>query len=95
MSADSLLDQLRLRTTVDCDTLEEGVAKSLGPFIDCTSNQVIALNELKKPLHANHVRDAGKLAAELQGQYPDIDDAELAVEIAVSLYYSSVRDMLK
>lgn len=55
----TLLSELRLRSAVDCDTLDvEGmlcieltrqysctysvstVAQALGPFVDCTSNQV-------------------------------------------------------
>ncbi|PNP46096.1 hypothetical protein TGAMA5MH_02131 [Trichoderma gamsii] len=45
----SLLDALRQRSAVDCDTLDSEVAKSLGPFVDCTSNQAIAYFELNKP----------------------------------------------
>ncbi|KAM0466730.1 hypothetical protein ACHAPV_000236 [Trichoderma viride] len=44
----SLLDALRQRSVVDCDTLDSQVAKSLGPFVDCTSNQAIAYFELTK-----------------------------------------------
>ncbi|KAK1254727.1 hypothetical protein MKX08_008722 [Trichoderma sp. CBMAI-0020] len=44
----SLLDALRQRSVVDCDTLDSEVAKSLGPFVDCTSNQAIAYFELTK-----------------------------------------------
>lgn len=55
----TLLSELRLRSAIDCDTLDvEGmlcielrtrvfpdlilptVAQALGPFVDCTSNQV-------------------------------------------------------
>ena len=36
----NLLDQLRRRTQVDLDSLKPSIAKSLGPFADCTSNQV-------------------------------------------------------
>ncbi|KAL6837213.1 hypothetical protein V8C40DRAFT_229449 [Trichoderma camerunense] len=44
----SLLDALRQHSVVDCDTLDSEVAKSLGPFVDCTSNQAIAWFELTK-----------------------------------------------
>ncbi|KAL6888028.1 hypothetical protein GGI43DRAFT_416946 [Trichoderma evansii] len=44
----SLLDALRQRSAIDCDTLDSEVAKSLGPFVDCTSNQAIAYFELSK-----------------------------------------------
>ncbi|KAK0725242.1 hypothetical protein B0H67DRAFT_531366 [Lasiosphaeris hirsuta] len=52
---DSLLEQLRGLSEVDCDTLDaEGntpllqFAAKLGPFSDCTSNQAIVLGELTK-----------------------------------------------
>ncbi|KAH7166333.1 hypothetical protein EDB81DRAFT_284212 [Dactylonectria macrodidyma] len=44
----NLLDALRQTCHVDCDTLDSDVAKGLGPFIDCTSNQAIAFFELTK-----------------------------------------------
>lgn len=34
------LDYLRTKSSVDCDTLDASVAAELGPFVDCTSNQV-------------------------------------------------------
>jgi len=42
MGSLSLLDELRSQSQVDCDTLDVEVAKTLGPFVDCTSNQAIA-----------------------------------------------------
>ena len=91
MSTKSLLDQLRLRTNVDCDTLDVDVATSLGPFVDSTSNQVIALTELRKPLHVGHARNAGRLAVELQRQYSDVGVVELAAEIGVSLQHTMYK----
>ncbi|UKZ49221.1 hypothetical protein TrVGV298_003465 [Trichoderma virens] len=44
----SLLDALRQHSVIDCDTLDSEVAKGLGPFVDCTSNQAIAFFELTK-----------------------------------------------
>ncbi|KAL7796765.1 hypothetical protein V8C37DRAFT_420130 [Trichoderma ceciliae] len=44
----SLLDVLRQSSVVNCDTLDSEVAKDLGPFVDCTSNQAIAFFELTK-----------------------------------------------
>jgi len=41
-----LLDKLRSLGQVDCDTFDVEVAKELGPFVDCTSNQAIAYHEL-------------------------------------------------
>ncbi|PNY26297.1 Transaldolase [Tolypocladium capitatum] len=61
----SLLDLLRGHSHVDCDTLDSNVAKTLGPFIDCTSNQAIAFFELSKPVsgkgllhHAELIQEA-------------------------------------
>ncbi|KAH7018480.1 uncharacterized protein B0I36DRAFT_336044 [Microdochium trichocladiopsis] len=42
----TLLDKLRSLGQVDCDTFDVEVAKKLGPFVDCTSNQAIAYHEL-------------------------------------------------
>ncbi|KAF5253609.1 hypothetical protein FANTH_1537 [Fusarium anthophilum] len=39
----TLLDALRQTSRVDCDTLDSNVAHELGPFVDCTSNQVSKL----------------------------------------------------
>ena len=86
MAARTLLNQLRLRANVDCDTLDEDIAKSLGPFADATSNQVIALNELKKQRHVQRLKDAAKLAAEVLPKYSDVALVELAVEIVVKLF---------
>ncbi|KAF9869669.1 transaldolase [Colletotrichum karsti] len=86
--SDSLLGSLRSTSQVDCDTLDVEVAKELGPFVDCTSNQAIALGELTKLTpdgklhHEQLIRDAAKDA---QGwaktTWPDIDPVLLAVEI--------------
>lgn len=38
------LDYLRSRSAVDCDTLDVTVPAALGPFVDCTSNQVFPSN---------------------------------------------------
>jgi len=79
----TLLSALRERTQVDCDTLDTSVASALGPFVDCTSNQAIALSELQKPHHANLLKRSGALAKQLVSQYADVDVVALAVEIAV------------
>ncbi|KAF2724022.1 aldolase [Polychaeton citri CBS 116435] len=44
----SLLDTLRDRSEIDCDTLDADVAREFGPFVDCTSNQAIAFFELAR-----------------------------------------------
>ncbi|KAL7944926.1 hypothetical protein V8C42DRAFT_324108 [Trichoderma barbatum] len=76
----SLLDALRQHSVIDCDTLDSEVARNLGPFVDCTSNQAIAFFELTKgtnggtSLHhealvREGVRDATRLN-EIRGQTP-------------------------
>lgn len=36
----TVLDYLRTRSLVDCDTLDVSIAEDLGPFVGCTTNQV-------------------------------------------------------
>ncbi|RAH71809.1 transaldolase [Aspergillus aculeatinus CBS 121060] len=76
------LDALRQRTIVDCDTMDEQIAKSLGPFQDCTSNQAIAFGELSKPEHKDLITASVKEAIELSPKFPGPSVEELAVEIA-------------
>ncbi|BCR91001.1 transaldolase family protein [Aspergillus chevalieri] len=83
MTINTGLDYLRTKTVVDCDTLDEQVAKTYGPFIDCTSNQAIAYGELSKPknsaLKADSLAEAGRLLSRFEG----VEVFELAVEIAM------------
>ena len=81
----TLLDVLRSRSTVDCDTLDASVASSLGPFQDCTSNQAIAFAELQEHRHSDLVRRSASLAEELIPRYRDdgVSRDALAVEIRV------------
>ncbi|KAI0144439.1 transaldolase [Xylariaceae sp. FL1272] len=82
----TLLDVLRESSALDCDTLDVNVARELGPFIDCTSNQAIAYHELIRPgsdgnlLHDELIRDAVSYAITKASAYPSVDAAELAVE---------------
>lgn len=89
MAGNSLLDHLRGASSVDCDTLDEAVARDLGPFVDCTSNQAIALGELKKPQHEALLVESAKIANELHEKFPDIPIEALAIEAAVSLSLSA------
>ena len=57
---DTLLDYLRFRSNVDCDTLDLSVARKLGPFVDCTSNQAITYNEIIKPENEGVLQDAAR-----------------------------------
>ncbi|WAO93572.1 Transaldolase [Fusarium falciforme] len=74
----ALLDALRQTSQVDCDTLDSDVARELGPFVDCTSNQAIAFFEVSRPLAgqsllhhesliAEAIRDAREALKGLQG----------------------------
>jgi hypothetical protein len=79
----SLIDHLRTRSQVDCDTLDATVAAELGPFVDCTSNQAIAYLELCHTRHDDLVREAKELAGSLSNAYPGVPQEALAVDIAV------------
>ncbi|KAI8239433.1 Transaldolase [Colletotrichum sp. SAR 10_99] len=88
MASESLLSSLRSASQVDCDTLDVEVAKELGPFVDCTSNQAIAFNELTKLTpdgklyHEQLIRDAAKDAQSWAKEtWSDVDPVLLAVEI--------------
>ena len=81
----TLLDYLRTRSQVDCDTLDATVASSLGPFVDCTSNQAIAFFELSKPEHIDTLKVAVATAKKLHHQFPEVTKVTLATEIAVSI----------
>jgi len=59
------------------------VPKALGPFVDCTSNQAIAYNELQKPVHESKIDEAISMSRKLAQKYPDVPAQELAVEIVM------------
>ncbi|PQE05003.1 transaldolase protein [Rutstroemia sp. NJR-2017a BBW] len=85
MAPQTLLQLLQTSTVVDCDTMDFEVAKSLGPFVDCTSNQAIAFFELSKPHNVHIVKESIELAKKLAPKYPDVPVQELAVEIALAI----------
>ncbi|OQE12321.1 hypothetical protein PENVUL_c001G09544 [Penicillium vulpinum] len=82
MAVHTGLDYMRSRTLVDCDTMDDEVAKTFGPFQDCTSNQAIALAELSKPERFD-VLTASRAEASILHLRHSIDENELAVEIAM------------
>ncbi|KAL1991908.1 hypothetical protein VTN49DRAFT_5216 [Thermomyces lanuginosus] len=90
MASQNALDYLRTRSLVDCDTLNAEVARRLGPFEDCTSNQAIVYAELSKPEHKSLLSDSvvdaaavRKATAESQDpRFAGLELDELAVEIA-------------
>ncbi|THV83724.1 hypothetical protein D6D27_08164 [Aureobasidium pullulans] len=65
----TLLSELRARSAVDCDTLDVEVAKALGPFVDCTSNQAIVNVELQKPENESLIIESIQLAKQMYEQY--------------------------
>ncbi|ESZ96602.1 transaldolase [Sclerotinia borealis F-4128] len=83
MAPRNLLELLRSRTVVDCDTMEFQVAKSLGPFTDCTSNQAIAFFELGKPENKSLLDEAVETTKKLLGEYTNVTYHGLAVEVAM------------
>ncbi|KAL9120198.1 MAG: hypothetical protein Q9187_003252 [Circinaria calcarea] len=79
----NLLEYLRSKTQVDCDSLSTQVATDLGPFVDCTSNQGDTYFELLKPERAALLKKSAALGRQMQSEYPNVTFEELAVEISV------------
>ncbi|GAD91994.1 transaldolase [Paecilomyces variotii No. 5] len=79
------LEVLRETTIVDCDTMDEEVAKSFGKFQDCTSNQAIAYGELSKMKYTELLQASAEDAKRLLdlGTVPDVRPIELVIEIAM------------
>jgi len=78
----SQLEYLRSKSAIDCDTLDATVASTLGPFVDCTSNQAIAYGELCKPHNAKLLDTSTQLAKTLSKTYPTIPLTTLTTEVA-------------
>ncbi|KAL7272271.1 hypothetical protein RUND412_004931 [Rhizina undulata] len=78
----SLLDYLRKKTVVDCDTLDANVPKEMGGFVDCTSNQAIAYGELLKPHHQSLLIDSLSVATKLHPKFSSFSLYELATYVA-------------
>ncbi|TVY69024.1 Transaldolase [Lachnellula suecica] len=87
MAPKTLLQWLQFRTLVDCDTMDIEVPQALGPFVDCTSNQVskaaIAYFELEKPKNQKLIQESVALSKKLASTYPDVLPKVLAGEIAM------------
>ncbi|KIJ42019.1 hypothetical protein M422DRAFT_171761 [Sphaerobolus stellatus SS14] len=83
----SQLDFLRKYSGIDCDTLDYNVARELGPFINCTSNQAIAYFEAIKP--ENH--DIIIKAAELANDYDPDEDKCIAYGVKALMVLLSLR----
>ncbi|KAI3334159.1 transaldolase [Ustulina deusta] len=86
LPSQTLLDLLRTLSSVDCDTLDVEVAKQLGPFVDCTSNQAIAHNELiktdaeGKPINHQVIEDSIAYARSKTSEFVNVNAKEVAVE---------------
>ncbi|KAI4160352.1 MAG: hypothetical protein LQ342_005848 [Letrouitia transgressa] len=80
----NLLEYLRSKSQVDCDSLDIPLFKELGPFVDCTSNQADSYLELLNPQRAALLKKSAALAQELTSHYPGVPFEKLAVEISVS-----------
>ncbi|KAL8660681.1 MAG: hypothetical protein Q9202_006295 [Teloschistes flavicans] len=79
----NMLQYLQSRTQVDFDNLDVEASKRLGPFVDCTSNQMDAYNELINPHRAGLIKKAAALANEIHKYYREVPQEELAYEIAM------------
>ena len=77
------LEYLRTKTNVDFDCLDLKLCQELGPFSDCTSNQVDSYLALCKPEEATTVREAAVLGRQWHSEYPGIPYEELAFEIGM------------
>lgn len=91
MAMRTLLDQLRSRSKVDCDTFDSSIAEALGPFQDATSNQAIAFFELQEHKHEQLLRDASNLSKSLS----DRSNPTKAVDIAMTMLAMQMTPHLK
>ncbi|KAL8931104.1 MAG: hypothetical protein Q9208_000208 [Pyrenodesmia sp. 3 TL-2023] len=84
------LDYLKSKTQVDVDSLDIRVSIELGPFVDCTSNQADAYQELLNPRHADLLKKAAALANEIKGHYHSVNFEELAMELSMLSLATSI-----
>ncbi|KAL8833239.1 MAG: hypothetical protein Q9170_004403 [Blastenia crenularia] len=82
------LEYLKSKTQVDVDSLDirgvfQIVSAELGPFVDCTSNQADAYNELLNPRHADLLKKTAALANEIKAHYHHVNYEELAMELSM------------
>ena len=79
----NLLHYLRSKTQIDYDSLNRTLCEELGPFADCTTNQIDSYLELAKPEQSDTVKQSAALAGEWLAEYPGISHEELAFEIGM------------
>lgn len=75
----NLLDVLRARSKVACDTMNASVAAELGPFEDAASNQAIAYGELQEHRHRDLVQKALELSKGSSGEASPREAVDIAV----------------
>jgi transaldolase len=85
----SQLEHLRAHSSIDCDTLDFTVAQALGPFVDCTSNQAIALAELAKPENADLIANASVIAKTLPNAQATIQNIGALTGLVASCLLSA------
>ncbi|KAL9610233.1 MAG: hypothetical protein Q9167_005055 [Letrouitia subvulpina] len=79
----NLLEYLRSKSQVDCDSLDIPLFTELGPFVDCTSNQADSYLELLNPQRAALLKKSAALAREITSDFPGVPFEKLAVEISM------------
>ncbi|KAF8591724.1 aldolase [Ramaria rubella] len=82
----SQLEFLRKNSKIACDTLDFHVAKNLGPFVDCTSNQIIAYFELLK-----HNADIISQAAHFAQEQHSEEDKRISCGVKAMMVLLSLR----
>ena len=79
----NLLQYVRSKTNVDFDSLDTKLCQELGPFADCTTNQVDSYLQLSTSEEVATVRESVVLAEKWLSEYPGIPSEELAFEIGM------------
>ncbi|KAI0517550.1 hypothetical protein F5B22DRAFT_603353 [Xylaria bambusicola] len=80
----NLLQYLRSNSQVDFDSQDVELSQSLGPFVDCTSNQIDGYYEATLPRRAELVKQSAILAEEFTLEFPGVTYEEVAVEVALT-----------
>ncbi|KAI0815549.1 hypothetical protein GGR55DRAFT_675166 [Xylaria sp. FL0064] len=80
----NLLQWLRSKSQIDFDSQDAELSQSLGPFVDCTSNQIDGYFEAILPRRAELVKSSALLAEELLSGFPGVTYEQLAVEVSLT-----------
>ncbi|KAH8163068.1 hypothetical protein CIB48_g5180 [Xylaria polymorpha] len=81
----NLLQYLRSNSQIDFDSQDVELSQSLGPFVDCTSNQP------SSPRRAELVKKSAVLAEELLSEFPGVTYEELAVEVSIPATWEGLQ----